>query len=147
MDLQELSDRAEIAHLIVRYTRAIDQQRWDDLGSIFTPDAQVDYSAFGGVVGDLASSRKFLAESMTIFTKTQHMLGLPEISLEGDRAIAVTPCHNPMLLGSGADARIMVCSLWYHHELVRTAAGWRISRLSEERNFMTMPPGGDILPS
>ncbi len=144
MDVRELTDRAEISDLIVRYTRALDQQRWDEFDSIFTADAHIDYSAFGGATGDLAGTKKFLAESMSLFTKTQHMLGLPAITLDGDRASAVTPCHNPMLLGSGKDSKVMVCSLWYHHELVRTEEGWRIARLSEERNFMTMLPGGDI---
>ena len=147
MELQEVADRAEISDLIVRYTRAIDQREWAALDSIFAPDAYVDYSAFGGVTGSLAEAKAFLAESMPVFAKTQHMLGLPAITVTGDRATAVTPCHNPMLMGEGKDARIMICSLWYHHELVRTSAGWRINRLSEERNFMTMPPGGDILPS
>lgn len=146
MDPREISDRTEITDLIVRYTRAVDLRRWDDLDDLFTPDARVDYSAFGGVSGDLPGAKTFLAESMPLFTKTQHMLGLPAITVEGDRARTVTPCHNPMLMGEGTDARIMVCSLWYHHEFVRSAEGWRITALSEERNFMTMPPGGDILP-
>jgi hypothetical protein len=146
VDLQELSDRAEIADVMVRYTRAVDLRRWDDLDLVFASDATVDYTAFGGISGTLAEAKKFLAESMPLFSKTQHMLGAAEIALDGDRARAVTPCHNPMLLGTGADARIMICSLWYHQELVRTPEGWRIARLSEERNFMTMPPGGDIPP-
>ena len=144
MDIQELSDRVEITDLIVRYTRALDQQMWDEMDSIFTPDSHVDYSAFGGATGDLAATKKFLSDSMSLFTKTQHMLGSPAITLDGDRATAVTPCHNPMLIGSGKDSKVMVCSLWYHHDLVRTGDGWRIARLSEERNFMTMLPGGDI---
>jgi hypothetical protein len=147
MDVQQWVDRAEITDVIVRYTRALDQRRWEEFDTVFTPDAHVDYSAFGGTTGDLEATKKFLADSMAIFAKTQHMLGLPEITIDGDRATAVTPCHNPMLIGSGKDSKVMVCSLWYHHELVRTNAGWRISRLSEERNFMTMLPGGDISPS
>ena len=147
MEHQELSDRAEIADLIVRYTRALDQRIWDEFDDIFTADALIDYSAFGGVTGDLAEAKRFLAETMPIFTKTQHMLGLPVITIDGDRARSVTPCHNPMLLGAGKEAQMMVCSLWYHHELVRTPAGWRIAHLEEERNFMTMWTGGDIVPS
>ena len=147
MDARELSDRAEISDLVVRYTRAIDLCRWDDLDAIFIADAHIDYSAFGGTTGGLQETKKFLAESMPVFSKTQHMLGMPAITVDGDTATAVTPCHNPMLMGEGKDARIMVCSLWYHHDLVRRADGWRIARLREERNYMTMPPNGDILPS
>lgn len=144
MDITELSDRAEIADLITRYTRALDQRLWDDFDAIFAEDALIDYTAFGGPAGDLASTKAFLAESMAVFTKTQHMLGLPAIDIDGDTAAAVTSCHNPMLIGAGDKSQVMVCALWYHHELVRTPAGWRISRLSEERNFMTMLAKGDM---
>jgi SnoaL-like domain len=146
VELRELVDRAEITDVIVGYTRALDQRLWADFDAIFTPDAHIDYTAFGGPAGDLESTKKYLAETMTIFAKTQHMLGLPAVELDGDRATAVTPCHNPMLIGSGDKSQVMVCALWYHHELVRTSGGWRISRLSEERNFMTMLPGGDVSP-
>jgi hypothetical protein len=143
VDSDELSDRAEIAAVIVAYTRALDQQRWDDLDSVFTPDAHIDYSAFGGSQGSLAEAKAFLASHMGVFARTQHMLGLPDITVDGPKATAVTPCHNPMVLAGG---QLMVCSLWYHHELVRTPAGWRIARLSEQRNFMTMLPGPDLAP-
>lgn len=146
MDLQELSDRIEIAHLLQSYTRALDERRWDDFDALFTADAHIDYSTFGGSTGGLADTKEFLAESMALFEKTQHLLGLPDITIDGDRARSVTPCHNPMRIGSGREAKVMVCSLWYHHELVRTPAGWRIARLWEERNFMTMLEGGDITP-
>jgi hypothetical protein len=138
VELTELSDRAEIADLIVRYTRALDTHSWDDFDALFSEDAHIDYSAFGGAAGDLAAAKEFLASSMSaFFTKTQHMLGLPAIEIDGDTAKAATPCHNPMVLTNG---QLMVCSLWYHHELVRTPDGWRIRRLSEEKNFMTVLP-------
>ena len=138
MDVQELSDRASIADVIVRYTRALDTHSWDDFDSVFSADAHIDYSAFGGSVGDLAATKDFLSSTMTIFKSTQHMLGLTAISFtDGDHATAVTPCHNPMVL---QDGQLMVCSLWYHHSLVRTSEGWRISKLSEQKNFMTMLP-------
>lgn len=144
MDLAELSDRAEITEVIVRYTRALDERRWEDLDALFTPDARIDYSVFDGPSGDVESTKKFLADSMAVFAHTQHMLGLPAIDLDGDRARAVTACHNPMLLGAGERSKVMVCSLWYHHDLVRTAGGWRIARLWEERNFMTILQSGDV---
>jgi hypothetical protein len=137
VELTEVADRAEIADVIVRYTRALDQRLWGDFDTVFTPDAHIDYSAFDGIVGDLAAAKEFLASTMPLFRSTQHMLGLPAIQIDGDAATSVTPCHNPMVFESG---QLMVCSLWYHHELTRTPEGWRIRRLSEEKNFMTMFP-------
>ena len=145
MDPRELSDRAEITDLLVRYTRALDQARWDDdFDALFSVDAHIDYTSMGGSAGDLAATKRFLSEMMPVFTRTQHMLGLPAITVDGDRAQATTPCHNPMLMGTGKDSKIMVCSLWYHHELVRTEVGWRIARLWEEKNFMTILSRGDM---
>ncbi len=137
MDLQQLSDRAEISDLVVRYTRAVDTRDWDALDSVFTADATIDYSAMGGISGGLAEVKGYLAETMPMFSSTQHMLGLPAIELDGDRARAVTPCHNPMVMGSGGAARLMVCALWYHHRFVRTDDGWRVCDLREEKCHMS----------
>lgn len=141
MDTTELSDRAEIADLLVRYTRAVDTRRWDDLDALFSDGARIDYTAFGGIAGDLAEAKAFLAQMMPMFAVTQHMLGLPEITLSGDEARSVTPCHNPMVLGESSGGGVMVCGLWYHHRLVRTPAGWRIAALHEEKVHMTVLPG------
>lgn len=142
MDLNELTDRAEIADILARYTRAVDSRRWDDLDGLFTADARIDYSAMGGIAGTLPEVKRFLEESMALFSVTQHMLGLPAIDVRGDRASAVTPCHNPMLLGAGDTARLMVCSLWYHEDFVRTPDGWRVSALREEKCHMSFVPTG-----
>ena len=42
---QQISDRLEIEALLTRYTRAIDTGEWDRLDDVFTPDAQIDYTA------------------------------------------------------------------------------------------------------
>lgn len=147
MEWSELSDRVEIADLVARYTRAVDTRRWDDLDDLFADGAAIDYTAMGGIAGGLAEVKAYLADTMTLFSVTQHMLGLPAIDVAGDRATAVTPCHNPMVLGEGDRARVMVCALWYHEELVRTAQGWRIASLSEERCHMSFLPAGSDIPS
>ena len=43
--LQEISDRLEIQQLLVDYSTAIDQRRFDDLDRVFTEDAYIDYRA------------------------------------------------------------------------------------------------------
>ena len=144
MDAQEISDRADITEVLVRYTRAVDGRRWAELDGLFTADARIDYTAFGGIAADLAGAKRFLAESMAMFAVTQHMLGLSDITFDGDRARAVTPCHNPMVLTEESGGSVMVCSLWYHHELVRTPEGWRIAALHEEKVHMTVLPGRSL---
>lgn len=138
MDLSELSDRAEIADLLARYSDAIDHQRFDELDEVFTPDAVIDYTAFGAPRGDLASTKAFLQKVLPGHVSYAHLLGLPVIDLDGDTATARTPCHNPMVyLDAEGNEQLYVCGLWYVDELVRTPAGWRIKQRVEERCYLT----------
>ena len=51
LSLAEVSDRLEIQQLLVDYSTAIDQRRFDDLDNVFTPDAYIDYRELGGIDG------------------------------------------------------------------------------------------------
>ena len=104
--MEEISDRLEIQDLMVRYSYAIDSRDWDALDDVFTPDAHIDYSVFGGSVGDLPSTKEFLASAMPMFPRLPaHGVG------DDDRRSTATPpttrtqCHNPMTMGDGDDAR------------------------------------------
>jgi len=59
LSLQEISDRFELQDLIYRYSQLIDGKDFDKLATdVFTPDAFIDYSAFGGSKGDLSCTRR-----------------------------------------------------------------------------------------
>lgn len=133
MDLAELIDRAEIADLLVRYTRAIDTDAWDRLDDVFTPDAEIDYTEGGGLQAAYPEAKAWLAEMLPAFSvKRMHTLGQIEIVFADgrDEAAVVAYFHNPMLLGDG-ETLIEIGGL-YHHTVVRTAAGWRSRRLREQ---------------
>ena len=135
LTLQEISDRLEIQDVLVAYSYAIDEQDWDALDEVFTPDAFIDYSAFGGGTGDLAATKVFLASAMPGFPHSQHMVSTSRVHLDGDTATAQTICHNPMPVGDGDD-QLVVCGLWYLDDLVRTPGGWRIKRRVEKKSYM-----------
>jgi len=126
-------DRSQIADLLARYARAVDARRWDDLDTLFTGEATIDYTATGGIAAGVAEIKAWLAEAMAAFTSTQHLIGLPVVDFAGDGASVVAPCHNPLVV----DGRVLVCSLWYHAEAVRTGTGWRFSSLRQEKCHMT----------
>ena len=44
MTIEQITDRLEITDALIRYTRAIDTGDWDGLDTVFTPDAEIDYS-------------------------------------------------------------------------------------------------------
>jgi len=147
MSLQEISDRLEIQDLLVAYSHAIDTRNWDALDDVFTPDAFIDYSDFGGGSGDVETTKKFLAMAMPNFSSFQHMVSTSKITLNGDEATGKTICHNPMVLplGEGKE-QIFVCGLWYHDEYVRTPDGWRISKRVEEKSYMHNVPSDFSVP-
>ncbi len=81
MDIAELSDRTEINDALIRYTIAVDTGEWDRLDTVFTPDAQIDYSESGGLVGAFGDVKPWLAENLPAFsTKRMHTLGQVAIS-------------------------------------------------------------------
>jgi ketosteroid isomerase-like protein len=142
LSIQEISDRLEILDLLARYSDAVDRHDWDALDDVFTPDAFIDYGAMGGSSGDLATTKQFLSGTASpLFPMWQHMLGQTLLELDGDTARARTVCHNPMVLREGPDPQMMMCGLWYRDDLVRTGAGWRISRRVEERGYIKQFPG------
>jgi hypothetical protein len=132
----EVSDRLVIQDLIARYAVIIDNRDFDALDALFTPDAQIDFSTFNGPVGDLTVIKAFLGSSLPFFTRSQHMMGLPLIELNGDTAHARTSCNNPMV-SEKPDGRtsVWLIGLWYDDDLVRTADGWRFKARTQIRSY------------
>jgi hypothetical protein len=136
VDAAELSDRTEINDALIRYTIAVDTGEWDRLDTVFTPDAQIDYSESGGTVGTFPDVKAWLAENLPAFsTKRMHSLHQVAISFANtkDEARVTAYFHNPMLVsdGQGGERLVEVGGL-YHHTFVRTQFGWRSKRLHEQ---------------
>lgn len=134
MDLQEISDRLEIQDVLIRYTRAIDTGDWDKLDTVFTPDAEIDYTESGGIAAAFPEVKPWLAEMLpAFFPKRMHTLGQLEIGIDGDTASVSAYFHNPMPAddGKGGEKIVEVGGI-YHHDLVRTADGWRSRKLHEQ---------------
>lgn len=134
MELQEISDRLEIQDVLIRYTRAIDTGDWDKLDTVFTPDAQIDYTESGGIQAELPAVKPWLAEMLpAFFPKRMHTLGQLDIAVDGDEASCSAYFHNPMPMDDGhGGEKIVEFGGIYHHTLVRTPDGWRSRKLHEE---------------
>ena len=121
-----LLDLEDIKRAIGLYVIAVDTREMSLFDQVFTPDARI---ILGGV-GDMtpASYKEMAVKGLAVLDATQHHLGLPVINLEGDHAHA--RCYflaqhvrndlapNPFLLIGG----------WYTDDLIRTEAGWRITK-------------------
>lgn len=134
MDLDQLSDRLEIADVLTRYTRAIDTGDFDRLDTVFIPDARIDYTESGGIADAYPAVKAWLAEVLpAFFPRRMHTLGQLEVELAGDEARVAAYFHNPMPVAreDGSDGLVEFGGI-YHHELVRTPDGWRSRGLREE---------------
>lgn len=131
LSLAEISDRLEIQQLMVDYSSAIDQRRFDDLDRVFTADAYIDYRATGGVDGPYPEVKTWLAEVLPNFPAYSHLLGNFDIRVDGDTATSRTICFNPMVMGE----QVYFVGLWYVDEFRRTGDGWRMTRRVEEKCF------------
>lgn len=137
MDLQELIDREQIRAVITRYTRAVDSDALVsgsfDPAQVFTADATLDYSSAGGPVDSPEVTLAWVREMRSAFARWQHVIGQVDISLDGDTARATAYLVNPMVVAApdGSETVIEVGG-YYHHELVRTPAGWRSRRMVDE---------------
>jgi hypothetical protein len=92
MNIQELSDRAEIQQTLLLYYRGIDRLDYDLILSCFFDDAVVDYGMFfrgspGGFVDWLDTPEGLLG-----FNRTMHFAGNMVIEVEGDVAKTETYC-------------------------------------------------------
>lgn len=144
LSLQEISDRLEIQDLCYRYAQIIDSKDFAALRTdVFTADAHIDYSVFGGSVGNLEDTISFLVQAMTpeLFPNHQHLNANIQIQVTGDEASGRVMCFNPqeMNLPDGG-SQLFMCGLWYLDKYRRTAQGWRMSERIEERSYVFNAP-------
>ena len=136
MDLQELSDRAEINEVLHRYTIAVDTGEWDRLDTVFTPDAQIDYTESGGISDAFGVVKAWLAENLPAFSSHRlHSVAQVAFDFADDRDAAQVAAyfHNPMRISDGAGGeRVVEVGGIYRHSFVRTPQGWRSRKLFEQ---------------
>jgi SnoaL-like domain len=81
-----------------------------------------------------------LEQGLTALPWTQHYVTNVEVELDGDEAHVRAMFYNPMQL-PGIDGPSF-CGGLYHHDMVRTADGWKSRRLVEENRWFLNPPPG-----
>jgi len=132
-------DSRTIDALLYRYARAVDTKDWELYRSVFTGDAHIDYSSAGAIVGGRDEVVDWFAANFGVIAWSMHYITNIEIlAQQGDSATVRAMFYNPMQLPGMAE--VSVCGGYYHHELVRTADGWRSRNLREENVWFTNGP-------
>jgi hypothetical protein len=136
INLEAVADTLAIQHLLARYPVLVDSGDLDALDDLFTADAHLDFSGFGGPNAGLTEMKEFLKGNLALFARTQHMMGLPLITLNAHTATARTPCHNPMVIEQkDGTTQAWLIGLVYDDEFVETAEGWRFASRTATRVY------------
>jgi hypothetical protein len=128
---------------VFHYADLVDQKKIQELRQVFTDDAFIDYSVFGGSVGDLETTLEFLESALTneLFPNSQHLNANVQVELAGDTAKGRVMCFNPMEMSMpDGGTQTYFIGLWYVDEYRRTADGWRINRRVEEKSWVFNAP-------
>ncbi|MDY6997234.1 MAG: nuclear transport factor 2 family protein [Actinomycetota bacterium] len=138
MDPQRTSDELEIAGLLTTYATAMDTQDWWLYRSVFTDDARVDYTSAGAIAGTRDQVADWLCSGLgAAVAMTMHYITNIESDIDGDTATVRAMFYNPMRLTGSAE--LSYRGGYHHHELVRTADGWRSRSLCEESRWVQHP--------
>jgi hypothetical protein len=145
LSAQALSDHVEIAQLVQRYGKALDEKDYALLDTVFTADAVTNYDL--GTLGNrttYAQMRALFERFNAVFSFTSHLLSAPLVELDGDAATAETR----LIATHGLERTNGEKSAWfvigfYRDRLVRTASGWRIA----ERAFRGLHTIGELPPA
>jgi 3-phenylpropionate/cinnamic acid dioxygenase small subunit len=138
VDAQRISDELEIAALLTRYATAVDGKDWELYRSVFTEDSHIDY--VGSVIppGSRDEVVDWFAANFGMLPWSMHHITNVEAEIDGDTAKVRAMFYNPMQLPGMAEPSF--CGGYYHHEMVRTADGWRSRRLREENVWFVNRP-------
>lgn len=140
MDLKQLSDRAEIGDLLLRYSEALNSADWDTWAACFTDDAHLDYTTAGGVAGTVAEAIAWLSPTFTMFDMRIGRISNVLVTLDGtDRATVSSQYSMLMRIPSTeGNPTYVEAAGWYDDLAVLTANGWRLSARTERMAYMRM---------
>jgi hypothetical protein len=132
--LEELEERNAVLDLINRLRVYLDEKRFDDARSVFTEDA---VGPFGDVGVDALAARS--RENHGPFEGLWHIIGNVIVELDGDRATASAAVVGTHVERADAPEIHFDGGSFYDLDLVRTPAGWRISRLGLKEIWRSGP--------
>lgn len=132
-----LEDRAAINDLLVRYCHTIDDKDWTAFANLFTTDAILDFTAFGGPRCGVPGLVEFLQGVALQVHGWQHTISTVLLTVDGD-AVRSRTAAQVMMITHGDDSfdRVVFTGLWYRDRLVRTDQGWKISERIQQRSWM-----------
>lgn len=130
----EFRDRAGIEDVIVGLANAVDARNWGAAKALLADQVQLEYHAAGGdaPIKQRMTPDQFIAASkLTLpgYLHTQHLIGNLVITVRGKSADAASQVWMSHYLPNDQGEPYWIAAGTYHHQLVRTRTGWKISAM------------------
>jgi hypothetical protein len=135
--MDALADRADLIELLGRYADMADLKEFTELpGRVLTDPVTLDFSSVADIppmTVPLPDYAEILRASFAPYAATHHVITGHVITLDGDRAtihahVRAEHWLSPEVAGGGPHRWLVVG--FYDNEAVRTADGWRLTRVS-----------------
>ncbi len=95
--MRQFEDQLQIQQLLARYARAVDTKDWALYRSLFTENAQLDYSSAPfGLTGSRDEVVDWLSANLAHLPMTMHYITNIETEIHDDSATARAQFYNPM---------------------------------------------------
>ena len=130
--VQLLLDRLDIAEVVNRLAVTADTHDWPGLRQCFTDEVFADYTSLAGGQPSTVKADALVDAWKVVpggFKRTQHLIGNHIITVENKRATCVAYFQATHFLPSDTGGNTWTLGGRYDDELVRTAQGWKISRI------------------
>lgn len=134
-----IEDRIAICEVKARYCRFMDTKQWDAWRDLFTEDYELDVSAAGGpppIKGRteaLEMAMSFVRDAVTV-----HQVHGPEITIDGDTALAIWAMQDRVIFGPEGPS--LTGYGHYTDRLVRIDGDWKIAASRLTRLHVDMMP-------
>ena len=123
--LREVEDRAAIVELIASYGPAADSCDGAAVQSLFAAGGTYELEGWSFTHATMEQTVTTDLHAQYAAAGSAHVMSLPKIDLDGDRAVAVN--YSQVFVANGDHWIVDRCAAnrW---DLVRTADGWKVSR-------------------
>lgn len=124
----------EVRAVMTRYGAALDERDWERLETCFTADATAVIPMSPAPLEGPAQIAEFCERALSGFAHTQHLLGYPDVAVDGAAATCRCPVRATHV---AADGTLFTVGGTYREELALTAEGWRIRRHDLSVEYMS----------
>jgi len=122
----DADDRFAILEVLHRYCRALDTRDWELLGTVFAPEAQMDFSDYGGLMDGREATVAQISSVIGTLDATQHAVSNVETVFTPDGATCRSYYHAQHVRHAAPGGENFIVAGTYNDRLERRDGEWVI---------------------